>query len=389
MKGMVLIPFIGLLMLGCGGQGNIEMRMKNIDWKALQFICSVEQNPPLDPEADEWFEQARKLERLDDERYDAEVIRLYEKAAAKGHYKAINNLSKLYVDGRGVPQDDVKSVELLEQLIDANVPLGYYNMGSHLQQGIGVKQDRAAAMAYFRRAADLGNREGMWAIGDELLTVFAREPEPNKSRGEAIGVQMLECSLGKGLAEAGHTLGMHFVEEDVGRALPYFQAAAALGHRQSLYMLYSAFDEGEFGLAKDTRRAACYNRMRSEQDEEPGKKFPDIDQRCPLPPPPAAELQSGQPAPRIGLWGGRDDDGLFFRVIERGQIMPTFRQQSVSWKWLAVEPQGTRMRTGEPCPWPGSWACEDLPSGAVLMIHGQYFPQVDGCDVTWRLLKAS
>ena len=107
-------------------------------------------------------------------------------------------------------------------------------------------------------------------------------------------------------------------------------------------------------MEKDARRAACYNRMRSEQDEEPGKAFPDIDQRCPLPPPPATELQRGQAAPRVGLWRGRDDDGLFDRVSERGEVMPSFNDQPVYWHWLPIEPMAAKAKTGEPCPWPGA-----------------------------------
>ncbi len=365
------------------------MQVRKIEWKSLQFTCIEEQNPPLESDVDDLFKRARELEKLNNERNDAEMVRLYQEASQRGHYKAIHNLSLLYSTGTGVPADDGKAVELAEQLMRMNVPQGFYLMGTYLQQGIGVQTDRAASMAYFRKAADMGNRYGMAAVGDEILTAFALEPEPDKSRGQAIGIQMLECALGQGLANAGHKLGMFFVEPDVGRALAYFQKAAALGHSQSLYMLYSLFDAGDYGLDKDPVRATCYDRMRSEQDEEPGKAFPDIDQRCPLPPPPPTELQSGQPAPRIGLWRGRDDDSLFFRVSERGQVLPMFNDQAVHWKWLSTELPGARCKSGEPCPWPGAWASEDVPTGARLMIHGQFFPQVDGRDVTWRLVRAS
>ncbi|WP_187673932.1 SEL1-like repeat protein, partial [Zestomonas carbonaria] len=68
-----------------------------------------------------------------------------------------------------------------------NAPHAYYLMGVMLQQGIGVKQDKVAALSYFRKAADLGNRYGQWAIGDELRRAFARLPEPERTRGKNIG----------------------------------------------------------------------------------------------------------------------------------------------------------------------------------------------------------
>ncbi|RPU02540.1 hypothetical protein IPC927_12415 [Pseudomonas aeruginosa] len=69
---------------------------KRVDWKSLQFTCTKEQNPPLDPEADLWFQQARTYEKQGNEANDAEMVRLYQQASERGHYKAINNLAILY-----------------------------------------------------------------------------------------------------------------------------------------------------------------------------------------------------------------------------------------------------------------------------------------------------
>lgn len=80
---------------------------------------------------------------------------------------------------------------------------------------------------------------------------------------------------------------------------------------------------------------------------------------------------------------------MFFRVSERGQVLPMFNEQAVHWKWLPTELPGARCKSGEPCPWPGAWANEDVPTGARLMSHGHFFPQIDDRDVTWRLVRAS
>ncbi|WP_210768875.1 hypothetical protein, partial [Zestomonas carbonaria] len=76
--------------------------------------------------------------------------------------------------------------------------------------------------------ADLGNRYGQWAIGDELRRAFARLPEPERTRGKNIGKQMLECALSQELPEAGYSLGMEYLinrpgEQDTHTALLYFQ----------------------------------------------------------------------------------------------------------------------------------------------------------------------
>ncbi|WP_187673880.1 tetratricopeptide repeat protein, partial [Zestomonas carbonaria] len=179
-------------------------------------------------EADIWFQQARAYEKQDNEANDAEMVRLYQQASERGHYKAINNLAILYSRGVGVPRDEGKAVEMVERLIRMDAPHGYYQMGIFLEQGIGVRPDKIAAMAYYRKAADLGNRYGQWAIGDELRRTFARLPEPERTRGKNIGKQMLECALSQELPEAGYSLGMEYLinrpgEQDTHTALLYFQ----------------------------------------------------------------------------------------------------------------------------------------------------------------------
>ncbi|CAD5109794.1 tetratricopeptide repeat protein [Zestomonas carbonaria] len=295
----VLIILLATLSACVQEKGEKDMDIHSIDWKSLQFTCTQEQNPPLDPEADIWFQQARAYEKQDNEANDAEMVRLYQQASERGHYKAMLNLAGLYVHGTGVPRNEGKALDLVEKAMQLKAPHAYYLMGVMLQQGIGVKQDKVAALSYFRKSADLGNRYGQWAIGDELRRAFARLPEPERTRGKNIGKQMLECALAQDLAEAGHALGMEYLigkpgEQDTHTALLYFQKAAALGHKASLYRIYSMFEAGENGLNKDPGLAACYYKLLEQVRTDPSKRFPDIDTLCPLPPVPARAADSSQ-----------------------------------------------------------------------------------------------
>ncbi len=48
-----------------------------------------------------------------------------------------------------------------------------------------------------------------------------------------------------------------------------------------------------------------------------------------------------------------------------------------------------RMPSGTPCPWPGIWICEEVPSqGRQTFMHNVPFPKVNGEVVTWRMIKA-
>ncbi|WJV25553.1 MULTISPECIES: tetratricopeptide repeat protein [Pseudomonas] len=357
------------------------------DWKTLQFTCTKEQNPPLDPDADKLFLKARELEKKNNQANDRAMLELYQEAADKGHHKAMLNLAGLYIRGTGVPKDERRAVDFVEKALRLNSPHAFYLMGVMLQQGIGVKKDEKSALSYFRRSADLGNRYGQQAAGEAIRDAFIQQPEPNRSRGYTIAVQRMECALGQDLAEAGYALGLHFltIERDVSRALESFQRGAALGHEKSLYMLYSTFKEGSNGVEKDPRRAACYDKRWAEAQAEPGKKFPDIDRLCPLPPQSARTGASGQPSPRVGLWHQAGNPTEMFRAAT-GDSLPLVDGLPVHWEWEASRFEGSRLASGQSCPWPGIWACEDLPIGAREFAHGETLPEVDGRPVTWRLV---
>ena len=260
-------------------------RIDRIEWDSLNFTCKQEVNPPLNPEADGWYRHARELQKKDEDKYIQTIVPYFEKAVERKHYNAMHRLALLYVDGaEGFAPNEGKAVDLVEQVISLNVPSGYFQMGVFLEQGIGVKQDRKAALIYMRKAADMGNPQGQLAVGKKLIGV---EDRAIRVKTAPIGKAMLECALSQGLGEAGYQLSFHVLiaDKDATGALRLLQAAAALGHNQSLFSLAKAFDEGTW-VTKDPQRAACYARLSRESDEDKTKRFPNIDRICPLPPAP-------------------------------------------------------------------------------------------------------
>ena len=267
------------------------MNEKDIDWKTLEFTCTQEKKswPKFDLEADQWFQEANSLHKTGNEAFETRVLELMLKAAERNHVKALNNLVIMYSQGDGVDADESKAVDYVERLIKMNIGSGYYHMGVFLEQGIGVKQDRPASLVYFRKAADLGNMQGQQVVGKKLLNDFRQTPFRDQMM--PIGIKMLECSLAQGEAEAGAKLGYFYAEDNNDLSLQYFQKAAALGHSQSLYNLYSTFKDEDYGIEKDPIRAACYDRLWREADEDKTKRFPNIDKICPLPPKPMPTSQ--------------------------------------------------------------------------------------------------
>ena len=114
----------------------------------------------------------------------------------------------------------------------------------------------------------------------------------------------------------------------------------------------------------------------------------DIDQSAPEPEP-ARRAETGQLAPRAGQWRG-DDKGEVLCVVAKDEVLPAYKGLAITWHWMhEAAPNantGARVRSGEPCPYPGSWACEEVPTGPQTFAYQVKMPQVNGQDVTWVLV---
>jgi uncharacterized protein len=278
---ILLVFAIGLLII----QGFTEDVMnEKIDLQSLEFVCIKEQKPVSGKEVDDWFNMARAIEKGERSGTDEQVLKLYENAVAKNHFKAIHSLARIYVSGSIVNVDHKRAVKLTELGIKLESAAAYFTMGIYLEDGIGVKPDKSAAFVYYRKSADMGYPPGQYVVGQLLLSGDYDGIE-EKDEIIGIGLQMLECSLEQNFAEAGRLLGHYYsvLDEASGRGLVYYQKAAALGDSASLYALVTAFEEGVDGAPKDEKRADCYTKLWEELEEDESKRFPDIDRICPLP----------------------------------------------------------------------------------------------------------
>ena len=254
----------------------------------LAFTCAHEADrlPALDPEANQLFKYARYLQTRSGPKDFDEVARYYRIAAAHGHYKANSNLQLLVSRGlASSPHPSKESIDLASQLIDAGVPSGYYYIGNYLTLGYGLKQDKEMALRYFRKAADLGNAEAQFYLG-ELLAPSEMAPE--------IARQMRRCATDQGHGAAATILGIHLAGRDqFPEAAIAFQKGVAAGDSMSASFLEHGFegpppDERLYYLAlsHDPERVRRYELIGKFLDRHDGRnpKVPDIDQIVPLPP---------------------------------------------------------------------------------------------------------
>ncbi|WP_333976786.1 sel1 repeat family protein [Burkholderia cepacia] len=254
----------------------------------LAFTCTHEAGhlPSLAPEADKLFQYARFIEKRDGPKDFNEVARYYRIAAAFGHYKANHNL-QILISSRmaSSPDPEKESVDLAEQLIKAGVPSGYYDIGHYLLNGYGVQRDDEVARRYIRKAADLGNAEAQYYVGD-ILAPDNMAPD--------IAYALFQCAADQGHGKAANDLGIiETIKRRYPSALHAFQQAAAAGDRQGALSLEDGFKGppandrlNYIGVTGDPERARRYSMIGEFIDANDGlnPKIPDIDKIVPLPP---------------------------------------------------------------------------------------------------------
>jgi uncharacterized protein len=289
---MKKIAIIGLTLLLCACTKKDSQMPSPAEINAvhanLAFTCTHEADrlPQLDPEANKLFLYGRFLERMEGPKDFNSIARYYRVAAAYGHYKANHNLQLLVSEGAASsPDPEKETIDLVEQLIKAGIPGGYYDMGHYLEIGYGVKQNADMARRYFRRAADLGSPEAQAYVGNLLAP---RDKEP------AIARQMRQCAVDQGYGAAANTLGIDLQTDKLfPEALNAIQKGVRAGNAESAFGLAEAFKaqspiNGLYYLAlpHDSERVARYEAIWRFLNNNEGRnpKVPDIDKIVPLPP---------------------------------------------------------------------------------------------------------
>ncbi|MEO3473838.1 tetratricopeptide repeat protein [Roseomonas sp. CAU 1739] len=153
------------------------------------------------------------------------------------------------------PEDAAPWVEAAAKY---GMPRAMVFWGHFLLDGLGrVPQDRAAACAWFRIAASVGEVEGMNMLGRCLENgwgVAIDEAEATRwfARAAKAGLDWAQYNLGNMLLQG------RGIEEDRAVALHWYRAAAAQGHAKSINMVARFLEEGWDGPADPEGAARLY-----------------------------------------------------------------------------------------------------------------------------------
>ncbi|MFL9876031.1 SEL1-like repeat protein [Paraburkholderia megapolitana] len=265
------------------------------------FTCVYQDQhvPPVDPQAELWFQQALALDNPDiyyEKRDYPKIYQLYVQAAERGSWKAMLNLASLILsDYQGVPQHDPEiAIQWVEKAMRLGVPDAFDMMGTYHLQGMIKGGDATSAYSFFQRAADMGSPSALTFLGEKLDAAYD-DPAEGFWGNLPVATQMLECALAQGYGDAAEELGFVYAGPKTAdaklRALKVLQEGVKLGSAKCAAKLSIEFDG--FNLTNgrnlpgsiDKARAERYRTIGASLTHYQGRlKLPNLDKVLPLPP---------------------------------------------------------------------------------------------------------
>lgn len=275
----------------------------------LSFTCEIEaiKVPPVDAQAELWFQEAQSLDdpdKWEEDRDYIKIVQLTRHAAERRHWKAMLNLASLYLENRDPPYGESEALLLVEQAMRLGVPAAYDRMGTFYMNGTGVSRDVTKAHAFWQKAAELGNPQAMAYLGD-MISATWDSPNDGFWANIPIATKMLDCALLQGYGPAALTLARlrgspratdgkisgEQTSEDKALALLILQKGVKFGCNDCARRLSVQFGNPH-DLADmlvphlDQARSERYAVLHDALDLNPLLRFPNLDKVLPLPPAP-------------------------------------------------------------------------------------------------------
>ncbi|WP_339492131.1 SEL1-like repeat protein [Pseudomonas sp. EA_15y_Pfl2_R67] len=360
-----------LLLAACGSGGTFNFPKKDPSVKPLTeikaklaFTCQHETIPAPSAKSDVLFQYARWLQKNNqlkqNKTVDLEIERLYRIASENGHLKANINLQNGAMRGR-FELSGAQHLRMSQQLIEAGVATGYYFVGILLQQGsAGLWQDAEMSLRYFRKAADQGNAQAQYLVGDKLAP---SDIAPEVAR------QMRRCAAEQGNGKAAAILGIYLKDEGkYQEALEIFHMGIAAGDESSASLLGKGFrgppatDQLYYlGQQKDLERAERYKtiwRILANYSYA-NPTVPEINEILPLPP---AELPEWDgklqwlEARLANVPPQKPSEALIRELAEAKGLEPaTGKPTPDSPAFIRAEQPSTTCQSGQACTQTGYW----------------------------------
>lgn len=200
----------------------------------------------------------------------AKAIDWYNKVANQGNAEAQYRLGKMYLDGKGVKQDDKQATNWFEKAAKKDHPQSQSQLGDMYLKGKRVEQDYGKAFSYFMQAAKHGLADGQNGVGFMYLYgLGTKQDYPQAS-------DYLFKAAVQGHADANFNLGTMYlngwrIEQDDKKAFEYFQKAAQQEHAEGENWLGRMYQLGRGGISQDDNRASRWYLRAAEHGSASGQ----------------------------------------------------------------------------------------------------------------------
>ena len=273
--------------------------------KNLEFTCVHEKRPPLSEETQQLYNYAlhRDLNHMwpgqrEDGFWD-ELLPYYRIAAANGDYKANIRLQFLLSDGwTKVPDIEAETeVHKLYKMLHKQLPAtAYYLLKGYIEDGYGVSAPPDSELAFLRKAADMGNREAQYTLGQMISNLDDEETREFRLK---LMMKLYRCASEQGQGNASYWLGMFLPDyHKYDEAVRAYHQGVKNGNYLSAFILSNAFKAGKekgnndfLDVETDEERARRYGIIDSYLStyDFMSPTVPDLDDIVPLPPAPLPE----------------------------------------------------------------------------------------------------
>jgi TPR repeat protein len=268
--------------------------------KTFSCVYQAKQVPPIDPQAELWYQQALALDDPNiwfKNRDWNKIYQLYVQAAERNHWKAMLNLASLILSSYPVAEHDPEvAIRWVEKTMKLGVPDAWDRMGTYHQSGLIKGGNATSAYAFFQKAADLGSPAAMTFLGYKLAGTYD-DPGGEFWGNLPIGTAMLECAFTQGNGDAAEKLGFIYERPETSeakfRALKILHEGTKLGSADCANGLASEFNG--FDLTNGRNLVGYIDKARAERYAKLGDalkfwrgrlKLPNLDKVLPLPPAP-------------------------------------------------------------------------------------------------------
>lgn len=132
---------------------------------------------------------------------ETSTLSILQKYASAENAEAINKLAGLFLEGRGVPENEKQAAALYRKAAEKGDRLAHNNLGILHILGRGVPKDLTAAHNWFRLGAALGSTGAMDNLGEMYLKGMGVPRDAEKAAGWFLmaannGFKQAKCKLG-------------------------------------------------------------------------------------------------------------------------------------------------------------------------------------------------